>query len=193
MMRSACFQKTKIQKEFTVDLSDSDDDDVDMHDKFLVDNDLDLEDLIVDEPSIAFDTKTSHGRDHADWIAVNANMKSGYKYIKTLDDLCYYVDTNHPGEELSPRHVLTYFDVLHAKVKICPDTKLPVPHYKPRIFQSWYAMYKSFWKYTLRGELDKLCPLIQANVTAWVIAGPPKTQASIFTPSELLAAMNLDP
>ena len=53
MMRSACFQKTKIQREFTVDLSDSDDDDVDMHDKFLVDNDLDLEDLIVDEPSIA--------------------------------------------------------------------------------------------------------------------------------------------
>jgi hypothetical protein len=72
-------------------------------------------------------------------------------------------------------------------MRICPKSKLPVPYYSPATLSSHFSMFKKFWEFTGRENLDEQAPVIRNNMKKWRKAGGEIKKAKIFDNSQLRA------
>lgn len=136
--------------------------------------------------------KLTHGREHPHWIQAMTDFKSASVYIKRVDNLCDFHDERFKDKILDIATLFPYFDYNKSLTKRCPKTNLQIPKFVPSVFQSWFAIFKAFWKFSRGEKLLDLVPLIQNNIKKWMREGPAPKQAKVFTQEQMIEIGNMD-
>ena len=122
---------------------------------------------------------STFGLNDPSWVSFLKDFASATIYQNRIKNfLVFYTDEEEYRNSLSMEaSLISYFEVNHDKGNA------------PSSLQSWFAMFKKFWKYTGRGDLMLKAPLIQDNIKKWT-KDSEVTQATTFEKTELVKYLN---
>lgn len=120
-----------------------------------------------------------YGLADKDWIEFLETCASGQKYlVRILDFLRFQEDNDQCGDDLN-ENLKIYFKHQHSLKNDDGSLKNA-----PTSMMSWFSMFKKFWRYTKRGRLDDVCPIIVDELKLWVKKHS-ITKASTFSKEEI--------
>lgn len=93
------------------------------------------------------------GQSSANWLSFLKDFKSAAIYEGRLQDFLWHHVTSRSSDLVAS--VVNYFDCAHDA------------SFAPNTLRSWFSVLMKFWRYSGRGDLKNVCPLVLDNLRKW--------------------------
>jgi hypothetical protein len=150
------------------------------------DGNEELDDQIDEFDVVDITDLQEDGQSHPDWLEVTSRLKSGEHYKERILHFLKWKKENSDTQITLLESVNNYFKCYHDQTKTV-GLEI-VSHYAPTVFRSWFSIMFKWFKFSGKGDLKKLAPLLYDNLTTWE-TGYIQGHANYFKQEELTRFM----
>lgn len=127
-----------------------------------------------------------YGQNHKNWKKFLDSIGSGKDYSKKVYTFLAWTEARNNGADLL-EELIDYFQDLHER-KNSDGT----PQYAPTTFRPLFSVFKQFWLFTNKDELDKQAPIFNVYFNNWEKGYAP-TKAKTLTKDQLRTYLQTAP